>query len=850
MFGRLRAVLEGFRARLRNRPDSEHEQALVRPIVALALFFYLVPETLLDRHGLGEADYVLIASIVAFLAISVAIFVSVLSSTRISPIRRLFSITVDLTAVTYFMAQTDMRALPLSLAFVWVTLANGFRFGPSYLLYSLISSVFGFALVIWLNPFFRDHVALGGGLILGMVALDLYVLSLVKKMFRALARAEAANQAKRRFISVVSHEMRTPLNAIIGMGDLLTESKLAPEQSEMARTLTAASRTLMRLIEDVLDFSKIEAGRLVIEQADFDLHALVNGTVRILRPQAEAKGLTLAVSIMPEVPHALRGDPHHLRQVLINLVSNAVKFTAEGSVIVHLSQIAEDDESSSIKFSVRDTGIGIPPEVQGRIFESFVQADQSTTRKYGGTGLGTAIAKQLVELMSGRMGLESAVGLGSTFWFEVPFAKQAVTPAAANDGLLTGVPVLIVGFPPSESDGLAQMLRGWGATTAFANTAEAAVQQLAAAEASTPIHSVLIYADRIDAARQHYAALRRGGTSLPPLLLCLASASGRAAPLAVPADLAAAFAATLHMPIQSRLLFNALHAVSAQEDSAVAPGVVNLRDYLQKRGQEASFRVIVADDSITNRQVVGKILERGGHVATLVDDGEDVLDAIETEDFDLIILDRNMPGMDGISTARALRVAEAASGRHVPIVILSADVTQEAREECLAAGIDLFLPKPIEAMRLLEEVAQLCGANPERRAPAPVAAPAPVQSVHALPAANAETLRLLEDLGSNPGFVERLVQTFIKDQSDIVHHMERAVDAADYAEVRRLMHAMKGSASSLGADRLAEVCGRTQRLNDEEMRRDAALVQTVRQEFERARAAFDRHIEERRRTVS
>ncbi len=846
MLGRLRARLAAFGARLRDRPDSEHEQAIVRPLVALVLFFYLVPETLLDQQGLDDADYALIASIGGFLAISVAIFVSVLLSKKISPVRRLFSITLDLAAVTYFMSQTDMRALPLSLAYVWITLANGFRFGPAYLLYSLVNSVVGFTVVIWFNPFFNANVPLGMGLIAGMVALDLYVLSLVKKMFRALARAEAANQAKRRFISVVSHEMRTPLNAIIGMGDLLTESNLAPEQGEMARTLTAASRTLMRLIEDVLDFSKIEAGRLVIEKTDFDLHALVNGTVRIIRPQAEAKGLTLAVSIMPEVPHALCGDPHHLRQVLINLVSNAVKFTAQGSVIVHLSQLAEDEDSSLIKFSVRDTGIGIPPEVQGRIFESFVQADQSTTRQYGGTGLGTAIAKQLVELMGGRMGLESAVGLGSTFWFEVGFTKQPAHQAQAQDGLLAGAPVLLIGFPLGESEAIGQTLRGWGATVLTASTAEAAIQRL---ESATPIHSALVYADRVDTARHIQASLRRGGVAMPPLLLCLASASGRAMPLPVPAELAAGFAAVLHMPVQSRLLFNALHAVSAQEDRDAAPGVVNLRDYLQKRGQDNGFRIIVADDSATNRQVVGKILERGGHTVTLVEDGEDVLDAIEAEEFDLIVLDRNMPGMDGVATARALRAIEAAGGRRVPQVLLSADVTQEARDECVAAGIDLFLPKPIEAMRLLEEVAHLCGASVQRRAAPPALAPLPALPVQTLPVANAETLRLLEDLGSNAAFVERLIATFVKDQGELMIEMESAVDAADYAEVRRLMHAMKGSASSLGAERLAEVCSRTQRMSDDEMKYDPALVSTVRQEFDRARTAFDRHIEERRRTT-
>jgi two-component system sensor histidine kinase RpfC len=550
---------------------------------------------------------------------------------------------------------------------------------------------------------------------------------------------------------------------------------------------------------------------------------------------------------MPEVPHALRGDPHHLRQVLINLVSNAVKFTAEGSVIVHLSQIAETEETARVKFSVRDTGIGIPPEVQDRIFESFVQADQSTTRQFGGTGLGTAIAKQLVELMGGRMGLESAVGLGSTFWFEVVFAKQ---PAAetADDGLLAGAPVLLIGFPPGESEAVAQSLRGWGMVAQPVAGAEAAIQRLAAAADSTPVHSALLYADRVDAARQMHAALKRAGVPVPPLLLCLGSASGRPQPLLVPAELAAGFAAVLHVPVQSRLLFNALHAVSAQEDHDSAPGVVHLRDYLQRREREGGFRVVVADDSATNRQVIGKILERGGHAVTLVDDGEDVLDAIETQDFDLVVLDRNMPGMDGIATARALRMLDAAAGRHVPIILLSADVTQEAREESLAIGIDLFLPKPIEALRLLDEVMRLCGvAPPESRRPRAAAASPP--TVSGIAVANAETLRLLEDLGSHPAFVERLIDTFIKDHVALLAEMEQAVDAADYAELRRQLHAMKGSAASLGADRLAEACGRTQRMSDDEMKREATLMPSIRQEFERARQAFEHHIAERRRTV-
>ena len=846
--GRALDFKERLKARFAARPDSEHEQAIVRMAIGVFLGAYLLPDRLSELHWAVLEPHHLV--FLGFNAMAAVILWSCFASNTISPARRVFGLVIDIGTAAWCMWFLGDHGWALFLVFIWVTLANGFRFGPAYLHLSLIVSMVSFGAVLATSEFWHRNLAIGFELMVGMLLLSLYVRKLVTRMFDALARAEAANQAKRRFISVVSHELRTPLNAIIGMSDLLRDTSLSREQADMLQTLRSSSRVMLGLVEEVLDFSKIEAGKLSLERTEFDLHALVNSTCRILASQAQAKGVEFVVSIMPEVPPLVRGDAHHLRQVLINLAGNAVKFTESGGVTVHVTNQAETGGEVLLKFSVRDTGIGIPAEAQQKIFDSFTQADQSTTRRFGGTGLGTTIAKQLVELMGGRIGVESAAGLGSTFWFEIPLEKQPER-GAAGAGELAGARVLLVGFQGRQREAMEQALAGWGAVPVVAGDVEAGVQRLVSEiSLAQPYHSAIILAGERDL--QVAQRFRRAAPDpAPPVILAVQRASD------TPrfAALSAGFSAVLELPFDKRQLFNVLHSVSAREETR--DGVVRLQDYAQRSGAGAALRVLVADDNPTNREVLGKILERGGHAATLVDDGEKALEALEAGGYDVALIDRNMPNLSGLETVQAIRLTQGARER-LPIAVLSADVTPEAKRECLEAGADAFLPKPIEAARLLQELQSLSGrraGEPGARAPAEGMRPgarggrsedsaAPMLQP---PVINADTLADLEELGSSPVFMEKLIGVFVADNVTLMAKIEASLGSRNVIEFRSHIHAMKGSAASMGAERLTAYCKELGRLSDAEVKlKVPAISQALRDELAATRVALERYLEERK----
>jgi len=821
----LKSILAGLQGRLSGRPDTEHQQAILRLLVGVVLFVYLVPLA----FGGHEVNLLLVVAMVCYLTLCAAVFGWIYFVPAPLPARRVFAAVLDIGSTTAFMYHLGEYGAPLYTVYLLIIFGHGFRYGKPYLYNSLILSATGLALVLTFNDYWMENRTLGIGLMVGMIFLSLHVGRHVTRLFDSLHREEAANQAKRRFLSTVSHEMRTPLNAIVGMNDLLRDTPLNAEQAEMVKAMHEASRSMLKLIEDVLDISKIEAGKVNIEETDFDLHSLINGTAGVLAPQAEIRGLQLRTHVMPEVPHALRGDPYHLRQVLYNLIGNGVKFTLSGGVTLSVSSLGESEHGVRLRFSIEDTGIGIAPEAQERIFESFVQADDSTTRRYGGTGLGTTISKQLVEMMGGQIGLNSTPGKGSTFWFELPFKKQMGGQVPEASLRLNDIRIMLLGFADAELHALEQDLATWGARTGRAAGVEAAAARLAEAQSlGHPYHLVLMREDTQTEPNRILGRLRSNRSQkAPPIVLCTPGVSQIRSAEA----LAGGFVAVLEMPFKTRLLFNVIHSATAVQGNQ--EGVISLSDYYAARdANRRRYQILVAEDNAVNQRVIVGILERAGHRVRVVSDGEQALDVLENERFDVVVMDLNMPELGGLDAARAYRFMDP-EAIQVPIIMLSADVTPEAMKECEDAGIDAFLPKPVEARRLLDTIASLIA----KRATALTVSGDDAEETQAV--INPAALVELELISSDNTFMPELLNGFIQDGEALLRQMEAAVAAEQYETLRDLVHAMKGSAVTLGAEQLCKTCVAINGQTTSELEANGTrLLKLVREQFQQARTSL------------
>ena len=815
-------MLRRLKARLGARGDSEHEQAALRIVIVGLVLAYMAL-----FHGSptswSSIDWTIVLGLTGFFSVAIAIFVAICIWPEKNLPRRLVGMMADNGGATWYMCLAGEYGFSMIGVYLFVTFGNGFRYGRRYLFGSQALCLIGYTAVLAFVPYWQNHRSAGIGLLIALIVLPLYVSTLLKRIQEARSKAEEANLAKTSFLANMSHEMRTPLNGIVGVVDLLKTTALSGQQVELFGLLRHSISVLRSLVDDVLDITKIEAGRLTIEVAPFDLHACVNGLIQLLRQHAEAKGLKLNAFVDPALEYRLRGDSHHLRQILLNLVGNAIKFTERGEVSLSVRLEKESEDGVTARFEVKDTGIGIAPDALSRIFERFVQADQSTTRKYGGTGLGTTIAKQLVELMGGNIGAQSKVGEGSLFWLEIPLLRDiapsdALLPEsqqAVNEGAITLV-VVAPGFADTtvalRSIGERYEIVPANAIGAKLETLQTTGITLRAIVASCPVDQACAV---FNAAVQRVPAARVA-------LVYIANGEVSVIDRARVNSISGAFALAHPTP---KLIANAIHSVTAGVETGRTDGdltaVLNL--------ERTTLKVLVAEDNITNQKIIRQLLESAGHEVVLASDGEMALDLYESENPDLAILDFNMPHRSGIEVIQAIRAMEP-PGERIPAVILSASVTVEARQRAANAGADEFLGKPFDAAFLIQQIDRLgqrvsLGRKPrENAAGATKAGLAMLRNENfgrAAPPKNVgrnlslvspseglvdqARLAQLEDIARDRSFLAELIGGFVGDVETIVSKCEGAVTGSDYEALGDLMHSLKGAAVGVGADRLASL---------------------------------------------